>query len=171
MLGWFLASQAGVHAANAPRVQGLGCIVSVDRGGVLRIGRNFVIDRNVEIVVYEGGVLEIGDNVYVGHGSTIACAKSIRIGAETLIGDLVSIRDMNHRREAGVPLRSSGSVSAPVRIGSNCWLGSKVTITAGSELGDDVTVAANAAVAGRFDSGATIGGVPAKVIAPAGPQP
>lgn len=165
--GLMWAARGGVRAANTPRIQGPRCIVRVDRGGELRIGRNLVVDRDVEIVVYAGAVLELGDNVYVGHGTTIACAHSIRIGSETLVGDLVSIRDMNHRREPGVPLRSSGSSVAPVRIGTNCWLGSKVTITAGTELGDEVTVAANAAVSGRFDARSTIGGVPAKVIASA----
>lgn len=128
------------------------------------MGSHCSFDRDVEIVVYSGGSLELGDHVYVGHGSTIACAQSIRIGSNTLIGDLVGIRDMNHRRVAGTPLRLSGTETRPIRIGENCWLGSKVTVAAGAELGNDVTVAANAAVSGSFADGSVIGGVPARAI-------
>jgi acetyltransferase-like isoleucine patch superfamily enzyme len=122
------------------------------------------MDRDAEIVVYRGGDLTLGEHVYVGHGTTIACAERVQLGANTLVGDLVSVRDMNHLRIPGVPLRLSGMETRPVRIGKNCCVGSKVTFVAGAELGDDVTVAANAVVAGKFGDGVTIGGVPAHVL-------
>lgn len=122
------------------------------------------MDRDVEIVVGAGARLELGDHVYIGHGTTIACAGSIRIGSETLIGDLVSIRDMNHRRLPGVPLRHSGMDTRAIRIGRNCWLASKVTVVAGAAIGDEVTVAANAVVVGSIADATVVGGVPARVL-------
>ncbi|MBA2673577.1 acyltransferase [Ramlibacter sp.] len=157
--------RSGVQAKNRPRIMGPRCRLDVQPGGQLRIGVNLVVDRDVEIVVYPGGVLELGDNVYIGHGSTVACAQSIRIGNDTIIGDLVSIRDMNHLRQPGVPLRASGIRTQPIRIGANCWLGSKVTVTAGAALGDESTAAANAVVTGTFDAASVVGGVPARPIA------
>jgi len=162
--GHFWRCRGGVRAKGGLRVLGPGCRLQVDPGGQALIGDGCSFDRGVEIVVYGGGRLELGDHVYVGHGSTIACAKSITIGADTLIGDLVSIRDMNHRRLEGAPMRESGIETRPIRIGKNCWLGSKVTLVAGCEIGSDVTVAANAVVAGRFDDQLLIGGVPARVL-------
>lgn len=157
-------TRRNVEALNVPLLLGPRCRLSVAEGGVLRMGINCRFDRDVEIVVYAGGCLELGDHVYVGHGSTIACAQSIHIGSDTLIGDLVSIRDMNHRRVAGIPLRLSGIETRSVRIGENCWLGSKVTIAAGAEIGSSVTVAANAVVSGTFTDGLVIAGVPARPI-------
>lgn len=141
-----------------------GCILRVEPGGSLVIGRHCSLDRDVEIVVGAGARLEIGDHVYVGHGTTIACFQSIRIGAETMIADLVSIRDMNHRRIPGLPLRHSGIETREITIGRNCWLASKVTVVAGTQLADDVTVAANAVVTGHFQEKTLIGGVPARVL-------
>ena len=162
--GMWWYSRRNVLARGVPRLKGPGNRLDVARRGTVVMGAGCTFDRDVEIVVYSGGRLEIGDNVYVGHGSTIACADSIIIGSETLIGDLVSIRDMNHRRVPGVAMRNSGIETRPIRIGTNCWLGSKATLVAGCELGSEVTVAANAVVTGRFEDSLLIGGVPARVL-------
>ncbi len=154
----------GVKMLGTSLLVGPHCRLCVEPGGKLYFGRNCNFDRDVEIVVYPGGILEFGDQVYVGHGTTIACAQSITISTDTLIGDLITIRDMNHRRQLDIPLRHSGIETYPVRIGRNCWLGSKVTMTAGAEIGDEVTVAANAVVTGQFGDRLLLGGIPAKVL-------
>lgn len=136
----------------------------VERGGRANFLGRFQADRDVEIVVYAGGMLACGDDVYVGHGTTIACAAQITIGRGTLIADLVSIRDMNHRRQTGVPLGRSGMDMAPIEIGPDCLIGSKVTMVAGSKIGHGVTVGANAVVTAVFPDNVTIGGVPARII-------
>lgn len=159
---WYV--RPNVQASHVPLLLGPRCRLDVAEGGTLRLGANCRFDRDVEIVVYAGGWLELGDHVYLGHGTTIACAETIRIGSNTLVGELVSIRDMNHRRVAGTPLRLSGIETRSVRIGENCWLGSKVTVAAGAEIGNDVTVAANAVVSGKFANNLVIGGVPARPI-------
>lgn len=128
------------------------------------MGRQCSFDRDVEIVVYRGGRLVLGDQVYVGHGSTIACADTIEIGADTMVADLVSIRDMNHRRIPGQLLRESGLETRSVHIGSNCWIASKATIVAGADIGDNVTVGANAVVVGRVNADSTVGGIPARPL-------
>ncbi len=162
--GTLWRARRGVLAASTPRILGPRCRLVVERGGALRIGRFCSFDRDVEIVVYRGGRLELGDHVYVGHGSTIACAESIVIGNDSMIADLVSIRDMNHRRIPGKPLREGGMETLPIRIGSNCWIATKVTLVAGATLGDEVTVAANAVVVGTVPAGIIVGGIPARPL-------
>ena len=157
-------SRRGVLAASTPRILGPRCRLVIERGAQLRLGRYCSFDRDVEIVVYRGACLELGDHVYVGHGSTIACAESIVIGNESMIADLVSIRDMSHRRIPGKPLREGGMETRPIRIGSNCWIASKVTLVAGARLGDEVTVAANAVVVGAVAAGTIVGGIPARPL-------
>lgn len=161
--GLLWAMHRNVQAHGIPSV-GPNCILSVGQGATLVLGRCCVFDRHAEVVVCAHGKLVIGDDCYVGHGTTIACADSIQIGPETMIGDLVSIRDMNHRRVKGRPIAKSGIETYPIVVGKNCWVGSKVTLAAGCELGDEVTVGANAVVTRTFECGVTIGGVPASVI-------
>lgn len=163
--GWWWSVRPGVHAASIPRLLGPRCRLFVEAGGSLTIGRHCSFDRDVEIVVYRGGCLHLGDHVYVGHGSTIACANSIKIGNETMIADLVSIRDMNHRRISGRAVRECGLETRSIVVGTNCWIGSKATLVAGVHLGDEITVGANAVVTGVVASGLTVGGIPARALA------
>lgn len=162
--GRWVLRQPGLVVWNTLPVFGPRCLVAVERGARLEFAGRFTADRDVEIVVYKGGELRFGEDVYIGHGTTIACARAIDVGKGTLIGDLVSIRDMNHRRMAHVPMAQSGVDTGPIRIGENCWLGSKVTVVAGASMGNDVTVGANAVVAGQFGDGCTLGGIPARLL-------
>lgn len=155
---------AGIRADGPVRL-GRRARLTVNPGGRVDFLGRFQVDRDVEIVVYEGDALVCGDDVYVGHGATIACGARITIGRGTLIADLVSIRDMNHRRQPGVPLSRSGMDVAPIEIGADCLIGSKMTIVAGSKIGEGVTVGANAVVTAAFPDDVTIGGVPARIIA------
>ena len=51
-----------------------------------------------------------------------------------------------------------------VKIGKNCWLGFGSVVLPGVELGNNVTVGANAVVTKSFPSNVVIAGCPAKVI-------
>lgn len=51
-----------------------------------------------------------------------------------------------------------------VKIGKNCWIGNGVTILAGVELGDNITIGANSVVTKSFPANVVIGGVPAKIL-------
>jgi acetyltransferase-like isoleucine patch superfamily enzyme len=58
-----------------------------------------------------------------------------------------------------------------VRIGSRCFVGTRVIILPGSVVGDRSVVGAGALVNKAFpEPGAVLGGVPARVIGAADPQ-
>ena len=57
-------------------------------------------------------------------------------------------------------MRSKGGV----KIGCNCWIGAKVTILDGTEIGNGCVVAAGAVVTGKFPDNVIIGGIPAKIL-------
>jgi acetyltransferase-like isoleucine patch superfamily enzyme len=162
--GYFAQLQPGRVLFSKIPCLGKRNIIYVETGGTLEIRGTLKTCRDVEIIVYKRGHLIIEDNVYIGHGSTIACVQNIFIGKDTMIADFVTIRDMNHRRQPGVPLCQSGMDASAIRIGNNCLMGSKVTVVAGAQIGNEVTVGANAVVKGAFGNGCTIGGIPAKVL-------
>lgn len=138
-------------------------ILKIEEGGQLILLGKLTVDRYAEIVVYKGGQLTLGDSVYIGHNSTIACAGRITIGDRSMIADFVTIRDMNHNRILGLPISDSGIQISPIIVGDDCWLGSKVTVIAGTSIGSEVTVAANAVVIGEYPSRCLLVGIPARV--------
>lgn len=156
--------QPGVVISAAPMFLGKRTIFKVAQGGEIKVGDNFKTCRDVEIQVYRGGRMEIGDNVYVGHGSVIVCSGHMQIGSDTMIADMVTIRDKNHSFEPGKLIRETPGVVRNISIGRNCWLGSKVTVLAGAQLGNNVVVGANAVVTKTFGDNVLIGGVPAQII-------
>jgi UDP-3-O-[3-hydroxymyristoyl] glucosamine N-acyltransferase len=100
---------------------------------------SITVSGGAYIVASKGGVLEIGENVIFAHN---VCIQTINHG-------LINRKEFERKN---------------IKIGNNCWLGNSVTILAGVELGNNVTVGANSVVTKSFPSGVVIGGAPAKVI-------
>lgn len=162
--GLMLSWRRGVRCRSIPVITGPRVRVLVEPGGRLDIGHRCRIDRDVEIVVQPGATLTLGDDVYIGHGSVLVCAESLKIGDDTMLADMVCVRDVNHRRLPGLPLRESGIETRPIVIGRDCWLGSKVTVVAGARIGDRTTVGANAVVTGELPGNCVAAGVPARIL-------
>lgn len=114
-----------------------------------------------------GQGMQVGDNVGLGsHGHYGSGAGFLQIGKNTIFGNYVSIHPENHNySDKSVPIRLQGVNSlGGVRIGSDCWIGAKVTILDGTILEDGCIVAAGAVVKGHFPKYSVIGGVPARII-------
>src|SRR6185437_14358309 len=106
--------------------------------------------------------IEIGPRTFISGGCVIAAREHIRIGSETMVAELVSIRDHDH--DPNHPPKSGRTLVAPVSIGARVWIGAKATITRGVTIGDDAVVGANALVAHDVEDGSIVGGVPARLI-------
>lgn len=140
-----------------------GLSLTLGRDAVVSFGHRCVIDR--EMTIECDGELSIGARTIFGHHCTIAAAESIQIGADCLIAEMVSIRDHDHRFDRlNVPIRLQGRVTAPIRIGDNVWLGSKVTVVKGVSIGDNAIVGANSVVTKDIPADAVAVGAPARVI-------
>ena len=129
----------------------------------IRFGECCVLDRNM--VVECEGTLYVGDRVIFGHHCTLAAQESVVIGADTLIAEMVSIRDHDHCfARTDIPIREQGVNTAPVVIGQNVWIGAKVTVVKGVHIGDNAIIGANAVVTRDIPAGAIAVGVPARVV-------
>lgn len=133
------------------------------RDAVIEFGEKCVIDRFMTIECH--GQLSVGARTILGHHCTIASHRSIRIGNDCLIAEMVSIRDHDHRfGRLDMPTREQGMTCAPVKIGNNVWLGAKVTVVKGVTIGDNVVVGANAVVTRDIPANAVAMGIPARVV-------
>lgn len=139
------------------------------RGGV-KIGDLFVLGRNSTIectgVISElGESLRIGDNVGISSGAFISVRGKVEIGSDTIIGPNVTIIAENHvYSDVDTPIRLQGVSRKGIRIGSNCWLGTGVTVLDGVTIGDGAIIAAGAVVTKNIGANEIVGGIPAKMI-------
>jgi len=134
------------------------------------IGNNVGIGAYSRVVVstslhHLGEYIKIGNNVGIGEFAYLGGAGGLEIGDECIIGQYFSCHPENHLADdLNLAIRLQGVSRKGIKIGKNCWIGSKVTILDGVEIGDNCIVAAGAVVNKSFPSNSVIGGVPAKIL-------
>lgn len=132
--------------------------------GRVRCGENLLLYPDLHLETNCGAEIELGSGVVLSRGVHLVAFTGLRIGNGTMIGEYSSIRDANHARLAGIPMRDSGNIGRPIVIGSEVWIGRGVAILAGVTIGDGATVGANAVVTRDVPPGVTVAGVPARPI-------
>ena len=110
--------------------------------------------------------VEIGQNTWISNGfSAISENGSIFVGRDCLIGHDVFIIDSDfHQLDPNIRHMGKKSISQPVHIGNNVFIGSRVTILKNSHIGEGCVVAADSVVSGLFPVRSLIAGNPARLI-------
>lgn len=138
------------------------CRIVVAAGGRLHLnGAN--LSRSVTLEVSQDAVLRVG-RTFVGPGSILSSRECISIGDGCQIADYVTIRDHNHVHGSDHPLSQWRFTTAPVVLGDDVWLASKVTVVAGVSIGDHGFCAAGAVVTRDVGARQRVGGVPARPL-------
>lgn len=138
--------------------------------GNLSIGDNVSIGDFCKVVIstslnHLGSHIHIGNNVGIGEYAYLGGAGGLSIGDDCIIGQYFSCHPENHcYDQLDIPIRLQGVSRKGIRIGANCWIGSKVTILDGVTLGKGCVVAAGAVVNRSFPDNSIIGGVPARLL-------
>jgi acetyltransferase-like isoleucine patch superfamily enzyme len=161
--------------------EGLTCIgrpgVNLKRGSKIRLGRSVTlcnsgmanplaedgrcrlstVDLDAELIIHDG----------VGMSSVIiCCATRVEIGSGTIIGGGVMIldTDFHPRMPNGTWGTDPKTVSKPVTIGKNCFIGARAIILKGVTIGDGAVIGAGAVVTRNVPESATAAGNPARVV-------
>jgi acetyltransferase-like isoleucine patch superfamily enzyme len=134
-------------------------------GGQVRVGNHFrLASRPVasHLTAGPGAVLHIGNDVSIGCGAAIAAFQHVRIGDGTRVGPFVIIMDTNFHGTSGD--QSVQHNCRPVTIGDGCRIGSRVTITRGSTIGDGAEILAGSVVSSSIPPGVCAAGGRARII-------
>lgn len=151
-----------------------------------KCGKNIFFDKNIELMrnpknifleeniyIKEGtkicacndkATVEIGKNTSIGYNNFIFASNKITIGNNCMIAPFVYIVDSNHGMDRGIPMNQQDNVTAPIKIGSDVWIGAHSTVLKGVTIGDGAIIAAGSVVTKDVDSYSIVGGIPAKKI-------
>ena len=112
-----------------------------------------------------GSHIYIGNNVGIGEFAHLGGAGGLIIGDDCIIGPYLSCHPENHNfSSTGKLIRHQGVQRKGIIIGRNCWIGAKVTVLDGVNIGDNCVIAAGSVVTKNVPANAVIGGVPARFI-------
>lgn len=108
-------------------------------------------------------------NISIGAGTTtsnnisiVACSK-ISIGENCQIGDLVTIYDCDFHEINPETRNNSVGEIIPVEIGNNVWLGSRVMVLKGVNIGDHCVITAGSIVTTSIPERTLAAGIPARI--------
>jgi acetyltransferase-like isoleucine patch superfamily enzyme len=167
----------GVRFFNLPYIcfgkfmkLGAGVYISALSKEGIQMGNNVSIGAYSRIIVSTsfndiGLFIKIGHNVGIGEFAYLGGAGGLTIGNDCIVGQYFSCHPENHNFDnLDLPIRHQGVTRKGIKIGNNCWIGSKVTILDGVEIGDGCVIAAGAVVQTSFPPNSVIGGVPARIL-------
>lgn len=160
-------ADTGLQAVrHVPSYVGLGVRYALLRRAAARCGECVAVFEGAYIRAPES--LSVGDDVSIHPLCYIDATGGITIGSSVSIAHNVTILSSTHTRGSGsVPTRDNAELR-PTRIGNDVWIGAGARILGGVQIGDHAVVGAQAVVNRDVPAGATVVGVPARVVRQAG---
>ena len=112
-----------------------------------------------------GPAIRIGSHVAVRPYVTISAAESITIEDNVVISAFTTVIDSDHTYANGLPnVMHNPLVSSPVRVGEGTWIGERVAVLRGSDIGRCCMIGANSVVRGEIPDYSIAVGAPARVV-------
>lgn len=131
----------------------------------ISIGKRVRIMSGLRIETHNKGTITFHENVSIGQNVHITSAGNLIIESETTILGNVFVTNIDHDyQEIGKHILDQRMIVKETRIGKNCFIGYGAAIQAGTILGNQCVVGANAVVRGIFPDYSVIVGMPARVV-------
>jgi acetyltransferase-like isoleucine patch superfamily enzyme len=112
-----------------------------------------------------GPAIRIGDHVGIRPYVTISAAESITIEDNVIVSAFTTIIDSDHTFANGLRnVMHNPLVSSPVRVGEGTWIGERVAVLRGSDIGRCCIIGANSVVRGTIPDHSIAVGAPARVV-------
>lgn len=132
--------------------------------GKLRLGANVTLSDGCALEIGPHGELVLADGTFVGRGTVIRSDESVTIGRRCMLAEHCSVRDQDHIADPDLRKHETASVTSPIRLGENVWVGAGARILRGAVLGDGAVVAANTVIRSQFPGGVVVAGVPGRIV-------
>lgn len=133
-------------------------------GGIELGVRNYVHNFCVISATYYGYV-RTGKDCSFNPGAQIFGAGGVEIGDNVLVGGMTSIVGYSHTFEdPTTPIVEQPITAKGIRIGSDVWLGTQVTVVDGVTVGDGAVIGAGSVVTHDVPPRTVAVGVPARVL-------
>jgi len=110
-----------------------------------------------------GTHIHLGADVFVNSGCVFLDCAEIRVGDHSQFGPGAQLIAATHPTDPALRL-ADGELSAPVTVGSNCWIGAGAIVCPGVTIGDDTTIGAGSIVVRDVPSRVVAAGNPCRVI-------
>jgi lipopolysaccharide O-acetyltransferase len=137
----------------------------------IAIGKNVLILHGVWLSVEAAAehrpapVITIGDNCSIRPHCTIAAAESIVLEEGVVLSAYSTVIDTDHTiTDGAVSVMHSPIVTSPVHIGAGTWIGERVSVLRGADIGKGCIIGANSVVKGVIPDGSIAVGAPARVV-------
>ncbi len=124
--------------------------LTMGKGSTLHMGARFYNPKN--ITIGEGTI--VGDHIFIDGRDKVFIGDHTDIASEVMI----------YNSEHNLSDPYFGATEEPVKIGSYCFIGPRVIIMPGVNIGDGAVVAGGAVVTKSVAENTIVGGVPAKLI-------
>jgi acetyltransferase-like isoleucine patch superfamily enzyme len=114
-----------------------------------------------------GERIKIGAYAHIGANCSIWAGDSvgrITLGRHALLGPEVFITASNYQIAPGTPVMDQPKLERDVVIGDDVWLGARVMVVAGVEIGDGCIIGASSVVTRSIPAGSIAVGNPARVV-------
>ncbi|NLB70241.1 MAG: hypothetical protein GX804_11290 [Lentisphaerae bacterium] len=137
---------------------------SVNKG--VSLGAGVYIGRN-SIVYCKEGNIELEEGVNISSNCVVFSSNDLKIGAETMIGAytyILSGGEYDHQSPLPFARQTGMETRGPLSIGADCWLGARVTVLDGANIGNRCVLGAGTVVTKPIPELSLAVGVPAKVV-------
>ena len=124
------------------------------------------VGNDMDLWVSDGSHVSIGHNTHFSGKIHIACieGRTVNIGKRCLFSNEITFRTGDSHSIIN-NLGERINQSEDIRIGNHVWVGQKVIVLKGAEIGNDSIIGTASLVTGKkFEDNVIIAGSPAKVI-------
>ena len=114
-----------------------------------------------------GERIKIGAYAHIGGRCSLWAGNSvgkITLGRHALLGPEVFITASNYQIEPGTPVMNQPKLERDVVIGDDVWLGARVVVVPGVEIGDGCVIGASSVVTRSIPAGSIAVGNPARIV-------
>jgi acetyltransferase-like isoleucine patch superfamily enzyme len=146
-----------------------GCVLDAagDGNAGIKIESNVILGQSA-MLRCKNGDIHIGRDSGIGANTAIYAVDGnrINIGSDALIAPFVYIGGgQYHYDRTDIPISKQGTdPRGGNQIGNGCWLGARVTVIDGVDIGHDTIVSAGSVLLNSVPGLAIVGGHPARVL-------